>query len=106
MEQADLVLYNANVLTLDEQRPRAQLVAVKEGKIIWVGNNDDAENFIVQKRRKIDCQGKTLIPGFNDAHCHVSALASSLLSVDCSPSSVSSIADIQALIRDQGDRIQ
>ena len=105
MEQADLVLYNANVLTLNEQRPRAQLVAAKEGKIIWVGNNDDAENFVVQKRRKIDCQGKTLIPGFNDAHCHVSAFASSLLSVDCSPSSVSSIADIQARIREQAQKL-
>ena len=105
MEQADLVLYNANVLTPDEQRPWAQLVAVQEGKIIWVGDNDDTENFAVRKKRKIDCQGKTLIPGFNDAHCHISAFASSLLSIDCSPSSASSIADIQALIREQAQKL-
>ena len=105
MEQADLVLYNANVLTLDEQRPGAQLVAVQEGKIVWAGDNDDAENFVVRKSQKIDCQGKTLIPGFNDAHCHVSAFASSLLSVDCSPLAVSSITDIQARIREQAQKL-
>jgi len=105
MEQADLVLYNANILTLDEQRPRAKLVAIKGGKIIWVGDNDDTENFAVRKKQKIDCQGKTLIPGFNDAHCHIFAFASSLLSVDCSPSSVSSIADIQAKIREQAQKL-
>ncbi len=105
MEQADLILYNANVLTLDERKPRAKLVAIDRGKIVWVGDNDDTENFVVRKKRKIDCQGKTLIPGFNDAHCHISAFASSLLSVDCSPSSVSSIADIQARIREQAQRL-
>jgi len=105
MGRADLILYNANVLTLDERRPRAQLVAVEGGRIAWVGGNDDLKELEGRKGRKIDCQGKTLIPGFNDAHCHISAFASSLLSVDCSPSSVSSIADIQALIREQAQKI-
>ncbi len=77
------------------------MVAVKAGRIIWVGTNDDREQLEGRKTRKIDCRGKTLIPGFNDAHCHVLALASSLLSVDCSPSSVASIADIQTKIRKQ-----
>ena len=102
MEQADLVLYNANVLTLDKQRPSASLVAVKERRISWVGENDDLSQL---KGRKIDCPGKTLVPGFNDAHCHISAFASSLLSIDCSPSSVSSIADIQAKIREQAQKL-
>ena len=105
MRQADLILYNASVLTLDEQRPRAQLVAIKGGNIVWVGDNDGTENFVVRKKRKIDCQGKTLVPGFNDAHCHILAFASSLLSVDCSPSSVSSITDIQARIRERTQKI-
>ena len=102
MGRADLILYNANVLTLDARKPRAQLVAIDRGKIVRVGENDDLSQF---KGRKIDCQGKTLMPGFNDAHCHISAFASSLLSIDCSPSSVSSIADIQALIREQAQKL-
>ena len=108
-EIADLILYNAKVLTLDEQRPRAGLVAVKNGKIIWVGDNDDRKE--LKAGRRIDCQGKTLIPGFNDAHCHILAFASSLLSVDCSPfslsppSAVSSITDIKAQIRKQAQQL-
>ena len=96
---ADLILHNANILTLDPQRPRAQLVAIKGEKIIWVGNNDARKDFEGRKTQKIDCHGKTLITGFNDAHCHILAFASNLLSVDCSPSSVTSIADIKARIQ-------
>ncbi|MFA5374418.1 MAG: amidohydrolase [Dehalococcoidia bacterium] len=95
-EKADLVIYNANIITFDPAKPRATAVAVKEGKILRVGSKDDGNHFT---GRKINCGGKTLIPGFNDAHCHILAFASSLLSVDCTPSSVSSITDIKNCIR-------
>lgn len=104
-QKADLILYNANVLTLDPRRQRAELIAVKGGRIIWVDHNDKLEDLEGRKTQKIDCQGKTLVPGFNDAHCHILAFASSLLSVDCSPSAVSSIADIKAQIRKQARRL-
>lgn len=105
---ADLVLYNASVITLSREQPRAQAVAVKDGLIAAVGSDDDAAAW--SAARRIDCEGKTLIPGFHDAHCHLFALASSLLAVDCS--AARSIADIQARIRDrahllpQGDWIK
>ena len=105
MKRADLILYNANVITLDERRPRARLVAIEGGKIVWVGENEDVDDFAVRKERKIDCAGMTLVPGFNDAHCHILALASSLVSVDCSPQQASSIADIKARIREQAKRL-
>ena len=49
--------------------------------------------------RAIDCQGWTLIPGFNDAHCHILATATSLLAMDCSPSAVTSIEDIAGQLK-------
>ncbi len=104
-EKADLILYNANVLTLDRRKPKAALVAVKERKIIFVGEDDDREELEGPRTKNIDCGGKTLVPGFDDAHCHVFAFASSLISVDCSPSSVRSIADIQARIREQAQKL-
>lgn len=104
-QKADLILYNANVFTLDPRRPRAELVAAKGGRIIWVGHNDKLGDLEGRKTQKIECQGKTLVPGFNDAHCHILAFASSLLSVDCSPSAVSSIADIKAQIRKQARKL-
>ncbi|MCK4963956.1 MAG: amidohydrolase, partial [Dehalococcoidia bacterium] len=67
--KADLILYNANVLTLDSRRPTAELVAAKGGRIIWVGDGDWLGDLEDRKTQKIDCQGKTLVPGFNDAHC-------------------------------------
>lgn len=104
-ETADLILYNANVITLDARKPRASLVAVKDGKIIFVGENADGETLRGPRTKRIECGGKTLVPGFNDAHCHILAFASSLLSVDCSPSSVRSVADIQARIRERAQEL-
>jgi predicted amidohydrolase YtcJ len=104
-KKADLILYNANVLTLNPESQRAKLVAVKGDRIIWVGDNDILGDLDGRKTKNIDCQGKTLVPGFNDAHCHILSFASSLLSMDCSPSAVSSIADIKAQIREQARRL-
>jgi predicted amidohydrolase YtcJ len=101
-EKADLVLYNANIITLDEDKPRARMLAVKDGEIIRVGENDDRRDF---QGHSVNCDGKTLIPGFNDAHCHILALAATLLSVDCTPDAVSSIADIKDAIRRQAQTI-
>lgn len=105
MEAApDLILYNANVLTLDPRRPKAELVAATGDRVAWVGGNEARDELKGATSRAIDCGGRTLVPGFNDAHCHVLAFASSLLGVDCSPPSVTSIADIKARIGQQTQR--
>ena len=54
-KKADLILYNANVFTLDPRRPRAELIAVKGGRIIRVGHNDKLRDLEGQKTQKIDC---------------------------------------------------
>ncbi len=95
----DLLLYNANVITMDAALPRASWVAVSDGFIAGVGLGDPRRELIGSATRAIDCQGGTLVPGFNDAHCHVLATAASLLAVDCSPSVVSSIQDIVERLR-------
>ena len=92
---ADLILYNANVLTLDSNYPRAQLVAIRAGKVLAVGENEDLKEFKCPRTTVIDCQGKAVLPGFNDAHCHFFALAKSLVSPSLSPAKVHSIFDIQ-----------
>jgi predicted amidohydrolase YtcJ len=50
------------------------------------------------KTRVIDCRGKTVVPGFNDAHCHIYGFLRKLGSIDLSPPSVKSIADIKVAI--------
>ena len=101
---ADLVLHNANILTLDPRLPRAELVAIGAGKIIRIGSHDDLELF-KGGSRIVDCEGKTVVPGFNDAHAHILAYASLLLGIDCSPASVASIPEIQDRIRREAENI-
>ena len=95
----DLVLHNATVLTLAPSMPRASWIAIDQGRIIRVGSGESPLGAGSRPARSIDCQGGTLVPGFNDAHCHVLATAASLLAVDCSPAAVSSIEDIMAKLQ-------
>lgn len=80
------------------------MVAIKGNRILQVGMEGDVASFKGAKTRVIDCQGKTIVPGFNDAHCHPLSLAASLLSVDCIPSSVRSIGELQAQIRQRAEQ--
>ena len=67
---ADLVVLNANVITIDTDSPRAEAFAVMNGRIIAVGSNSSIRAFIGKTTRVMDVQGKTVTPGFNDAHLH------------------------------------
>jgi len=96
---ADLILKNANVITMDPDCPSAKLVAIKGNKILAVGGGEMLEGVRGAKTRVIDCQGRALVPGFNDAHCHLFSFIRGLHSLDLNPSSVSSIAGIKAVIR-------
>ena len=98
-DKPGLILENANILTCDRHRPRAQALAVFEGRIAQIGSNLDFQGFKVKNTRIIDCQGKTLVPGFNDAHCHFFSALRKLFSLDLNPAAVHSIADIQWAIK-------
>ena len=97
-EPPDLIFFNANLITLNAARPRAELLAVLDGRIMWVGCNSDLAALKGRNTRAIDCQGQTVVPGFIDSHCHLLAYASSLLAADCRPKAVSSVADIQSAL--------
>ena len=98
MPVADLILKNANVITMDPRQPTAELVAIKGNRILLVAGNEKLEQVAGAKTKIIDCHGKTVVPGFNDAHCHIFSFIRKLLSLDLSSSSVSSIAEIKAAI--------
>ena len=98
MAGADLVLKNANVITMDLGQPHARLVAVRDGRVWAVSGEDLLEEVRDGGTRVIDCEGRAMLPGFNDAHCHMFSLIRKLLSIDLSPPTVRSIADIKAAI--------
>ena len=101
MPVADLILKNANVITVDPGQPAAELVAIRGDRILLVGGNESLESVRGAKTKILDCRAKTVVPGFNDAHCHIFSFLRKLLSVDLSPPSVSSISDIKAAISHQ-----
>jgi hypothetical protein len=78
----DLLLVNANVLTMDPARPRATAVAVAGGRIAGVGDDPSQLAEGVRVGNVIDLKGATLIPGFHDAHNHMIAFGLSLTEVD------------------------
>jgi len=70
-EAADLVIINANVVTIDQNRPRAEAVAFQGEWIIAVTSNRAVKKYIREgATRVIDADGRIVVPGFNDAHCH------------------------------------
>ncbi|MGI9115636.1 MAG: amidohydrolase [Chthoniobacterales bacterium] len=70
-ETADTVFRNGNVYTVNEEQPRAEAVAVKNQRIIFVGSNADAQKFRGEKTRVIDWRKSTVVPGLTDSHCHI-----------------------------------
>jgi len=74
-------------------------VAIRGGKVFHVGEGSDLKEIKGRKSRVIDCRGKTVLPGFNDTHCHFFAFAESLLCCNFSPKQVRSISDMQEYIR-------
>lgn len=67
---ADLVLVGGSVTTLDVARPVASAVAIRAGRIAAVGDERDVGDLGDRRTRRIDLHGRTLLPGFIDAHCH------------------------------------
>jgi predicted amidohydrolase YtcJ len=70
-EPAQTVFLNGNIYTMNERQPRAEAIAVKGDRIVFVGSNADAKKFQTASARTIDLAGKTVVPGLTDSHCHI-----------------------------------
>ena len=68
---ADRVFLNGAVYTVDEARSWAEAVAVTDGRIVYVGDNEGATRYIADETEIIDLAGQMLLPGFHDAHVHI-----------------------------------
>ena len=97
---ADSIIKNGKVLTVNQTNDIVEAVAIRGDKILAVGSNADVDAYLGEGTRVIDAAGKTVLPGFIDAHIHVGMFG--LLDhgvIDVAYPKVKSIADIQALIR-------
>ena len=93
---ADLILYNANIITLDPNIENAQLVAIGDGRIQAVAGDEALKDLKHSDTQLIDCCGKTVLPGFCDPHFHLQSSAAKSVTLDVSPqANVYSISDLQ-----------
>lgn len=96
----NLILINTNIITLDPFFPKASWVVIENDKFVATGYGDDWKKFKNKITILIDCGGKTVLPGFIDAHLHLVSYAESFITLDLSHrKNVLSIADIQTMIR-------
>lgn len=70
MAATDLVLFNGQVFTADRAQPKAQALAVADGKVLQVGSDAQIKALIEAGTQVIDLGGKTLMPGLIDSHSH------------------------------------
>ena len=74
-QNADLILHNGVIWTVDEKNPTAEAVAIKEGKFVVVGTNNAALKLRGPATRVIDLNRSFVVPGFNDNHVHFASAA-------------------------------
>jgi predicted amidohydrolase YtcJ len=72
---ADLVVVNGKILTVDAKFSQARALAVREGRFVAVGSNEDARAHVGSGTRVIDARGRTVIPGIIDTHVHALGVA-------------------------------
>ncbi len=93
---ADIILFNANVITMDPVHPNAQWIAIRNGRILAVAEDDNFKDLCHKNTKLIDCKGRTVLPGFIDSHLHFYGFAESLVTLNLDPrNNVRSISDIQ-----------
>ena len=77
-QHADLIVTNARVLTMDDDSPRAEAIAVTDGRIAIVGDRKSVSDLKSPGTKVIDAEGNTVVPGFIEAHMHLFAGAAEL----------------------------
>ncbi|WP_420582750.1 amidohydrolase [Reichenbachiella sp.] len=99
--EADKVLTNAVIETMNPDQPNAEAVAMKDGKIVFVGSSDQANEFVGDNTEVIDLKGKYVTPGFIESHNHVVASAWTVYGVDLS--GARSVDDIGKILKEYVD---
>jgi predicted amidohydrolase YtcJ len=81
-EQADLVLKNGRIVTMDAKTPQGQAVAVRAGRIVAVGTDKEIVRYVGKATEVVDLKGSLAIPGFIESHGHFTGLGKSKAILD------------------------
>ena len=81
-QPADLIVHDARIHTVDATHPQVVAMAVRDGRIVFVGSEREAMSLRGAKTRLLDLDGKTVIPGMIDGHAHLLGLGQGLQTID------------------------
>jgi predicted amidohydrolase YtcJ len=95
---ADTVLRNGYVYTVAADRSVAEAVAVREGRIEFVGSNADAAAYVGPDTEVIDLEGQMLLPGFHDSHTHI--LIGDAADQECDLMNLNTVAAVEARLQE------
>ena len=93
---ADIVLKNGSIYTVDENRSWAEAMAIKDGRINFIGSNSVVSNFIGDATQVIDLKDKMVMPGIQDVHIH--PISGGILSASCDLNGLSTITEYRTAI--------
>lgn len=79
---ANLILTNGHIYTIDPRQPRATAVAIRDGKTLAVGDDTAMQDLPLRNARRIDLDGRSVIPGLVDSHVHFEGFSLSRQRVD------------------------
>src|SRR4051794_36993069 len=99
---ADIVFKNGNVYTGNEKAPKAQAIAVKDDRIVFVGTNAAAQKLVGPGTRVVDLKGNTVLPGFTDAHQHLSGVGQREMTLNLE--GTTSLEDLLAKVKARVDQ--
>jgi predicted amidohydrolase YtcJ len=101
--KADLILFNGKIHSFNTETPNVTAVAIKDGKFIAVGNDNDIMTFASEETKIIDLQNKRVVPGINDSHIHL--IRGGLnYNLELRWDGVPSLADALRMLKEQVDR--
>jgi predicted amidohydrolase YtcJ len=101
-EPADIVFRGGGVYTVDATRSWAEAVAVRQGRIVYVGTDTGLARWAGPKTRSIDLEGKMLLPGFHDSHVHL--VGGGIGLGECDLNDMTSLDQVLAAVREYAER--
>jgi len=101
---ADLVLIDCNVLTMNQAQPHAEAIAIKEDRIVKVGTKEEIDRFVGKITKVIELKGSTVVPGLIDTHLHIADFGRFLKWLDLN--GAKSIKEMQKIIKKRAQETQ
>jgi predicted amidohydrolase YtcJ len=104
VEPADVVYKHGQIYTVNEKQPRAESLAVKDGRIVFVGVDADVAQYEGGATRIVDLGGHTVVPGLTDSHCHLSGVGARELNLNLE--GTTSLEDFLAKVKVRVERAE